>query len=168
MSRDYLGIDLTSRASRPSAYALLSDDDAPPRLGFLGSDKELFELVARHKPLGSRHRRAAGSPLGWRCLEQPCACGHCAAATEDRRRACEVELRQRGIPAIGPPGAPSSKRLVYRGIGLRRTLTEQGVRALEVYPYGIKRVLWGSKLPKKTTPAGLAFLWGKLGELFPR
>lgn len=167
MPPSYLGIDLTSGATRPSAYALLTDVPDTIELGYVGSDAALLNLVATRRPCVIAIDAPLGLPAGWQCLEEPCACGKCAAATEDRRRVCEVELRQRGIPCFWTTRRSIIKAMVSRAIALQEALTAEGTQVLEVYPYAVKRILWGKTLPKKTTPDGLAYLWGKIGRLFP-
>jgi len=57
--------------------------------------------------------------------------------------------------------------MVYRAIGLRRTLEARGIPVIEVYPYAAKIRLWGRDIPKKTTPAGRRWLRERLEGLVP-
>ncbi len=160
-----LGIDLTAGPQRPSACAALDDTGAVAGLVDLRTDEELLALagparvVAIDAPLGL--------PAGWCCLEPVCACGGCESPTEDRRRAAELALRDAGIPCYWTTRRSIIRRMVYRGIALRNALEAQGKAVLEVYPYGAKLRLWGRPLPKKTAPAGLAFLKERLAALWP-
>ena len=57
--------------------------------------------------------------------------------------------------------------MVYRGIRLRTELEAMGYKVIEVYPYASKVRLFGKNIPKKTTPAGLAFLRQHICRLLP-
>jgi predicted nuclease with RNAse H fold len=57
--------------------------------------------------------------------------------------------------------------MVYRGIGLKSELEAMGYEVIEVYPYASKVRLFGKNIPKKTTPAGLAFLKQRICQLLP-
>jgi predicted nuclease with RNAse H fold len=96
----YLGIDLTSGPDRPAAYSLLDDGAAEVELGYVAEDEALLQMVAERRPWAVAIDAPLGLPTGWECLEEPCSCGRCVATVEDRRRVCEVELRQIGIPCF--------------------------------------------------------------------
>ncbi len=57
--------------------------------------------------------------------------------------------------------------MVYRGIRLKTELEAMGYEVIEVYPYASKVRLFGKNIPKKTTPAGLAFLKQRICQLLP-
>ena len=57
--------------------------------------------------------------------------------------------------------------MVYRGIRLKTELEAIGCEVIEVYPYASKVRLFGRNIPKKTTPAGLAFLKQHISQLLP-
>ena len=57
--------------------------------------------------------------------------------------------------------------MVYRGIRLRAKLEFMGYAVIEVYPYASKVCLFKRDIPKKTTPAGLAFLKQHISRLLP-
>ncbi len=57
--------------------------------------------------------------------------------------------------------------MVYRAIGLRRALEDQGHAVMEVYPYASKVRLFGLPIPKKTTKYGRQWLRERLEGLVP-
>lgn len=135
MNGCYLGLDLTSRPAHPTAYAVLTDDPAqPPRLGYLAEDREILDCVNACGTWAVAIDAPLGLPDGWRCLDIPCGCGECLSPTEDRRRACEVELVRRGIPCFWTTRRSIIKSMVYRGIALQRSLLATGYQVLEVFP----------------------------------
>ena len=57
--------------------------------------------------------------------------------------------------------------MIYRGIRLKTELESIGYEVIEVYPYASKVRLFGRNIPKKSTPAGLAFLKQHTSQLLP-
>jgi predicted nuclease with RNAse H fold len=82
-------------------------------------------------------------------------------------RDCERELARSGIPCYFTTKKSIIKTMVYRGIGLKTELESMGYEVIEVYPYATKLRLFGRNIPKKTTPAGLAFLKQRICQLLP-
>ena len=104
-------------------------------------------------------------PRGLCCLEEACPC---RPAAPDGLKAAEHELFRQGISLYATTKRSIIKRMIYRAMGLRRTLEERGIPVIEVYPYASKVRLGGkAKMPKKTTPAGRQWLRERLAELVP-
>ena len=160
----FLGIDLTSKESKPSACLGLDRKLNLIYLGFLNGDSDIlqtvnrfqFELIAIDAPLSL--------PKGLCCLEENCPCQPTSGV---KGRNCERELARLGIPCYFTTKKSIIKAMVYRGIRLKAELESQGYKVIEVYPYGSKIRLFGKNIPKKTTPAGLAFLKQRICQLLP-
>ncbi|MBF8267850.1 MAG: hypothetical protein HW388_1358 [Dehalococcoidia bacterium] len=160
----YSGLDLTTSERRPSAYAALGSQGHLEECGTLRSDQDILRrvlesgstLVAMDCPLGF--------PLGLCCLEEECSC---IPASSLKGRECERELARRGVPCYFTTKRSIIKDMVYRGMALRDALAGHGIEVLEVYPYAAKVALWRKPIPLKTTPQGMAFLRGRLGQLVP-
>lgn len=118
--------------------------------------KYQFDLVAIDAPLSL--------PKGLCCLEPDCPCQPTA---EVKGRSCEQELARQGIPCYFTTKKSIIKDMVMRGIRLKAELESMGFEVIEVYPYATKVRLFGKKIPQKTTPAGLAFLKQRIGQLLP-
>ncbi len=157
----YLGIDLTSSAKRPSAYAVIDDGARLLDVGRVREDEEILALARLHSPRFVAIDAPLGLPAGLCCLEETCPCRPLAP---DGLRACERELRRRGIGMFYTTKRSIIKGMVYRAIELRRRLEDEGVQVLEIFPYASKVLLFPPRggLPKKTTPEGLAYLRGRL------
>lgn len=160
----FLGIDLTSSANKPSAYAILDSDLHVAALGFLSSDGEIVAAVDKAQPAVVAIDAPLSLPRGLCCLEESCSCRELLPL---KARACERELRDRyGIPSYYTTKKSLIKAMVYRAIALRHELGRHGHLVIEVYPYATKVRLWGA-IPRKTTPAGLEFLRERLAALIP-
>ncbi|HEY8172542.1 MAG TPA: DUF429 domain-containing protein, partial [Dehalococcoidia bacterium] len=96
-----------------------------------------------------------GLPRGLCCLEASCPC---APERTPGIRECELEARARGHALYHTTKRSIIRAMVYRGIALKRRLEAAGTRVIEVYPYASKRVLFASRMPKKSTPEGLRWL----------
>ena len=103
-------------------------------------------------------------PKGLCCLEESCSC---QPAAEGKGRDCERKLTKQGIGLFRTTKKSIIKAMVYRGIGLKSELEAMGYEVIEVYPYASKVRLFGKNIPKKTTPAGLAFLKQRICQLLP-
>lgn len=160
----FLGIDLTSKETRPSACLGLDGDLRLIYAGFLGKDSDIlqlvpsyqFELVAIDAPLSL--------PKGLCCLEESCSCQPNVGLNG---RSCERELARRGIPCYFTTKKSIIKDMVKRGIRLKAELESLGCEVIEVNPYASKIRLFGRKIPKKTTSAGLALLKQHISRLLP-
>ena len=115
-----------------------------------------FTLVAIDAPLSL--------PKGLCCLEESCPC---RPEAEAKGRSCERELAKQGIGLFRTTKKSIIKGMVYRGIKLKAELEAMGCEVIEVYPFASKVRLWGRNIPKKTTPAGLAFLKQHISLLLP-
>jgi predicted nuclease with RNAse H fold len=160
----FLGIDLTSKESKPSACLGLDNELNLIYHGFLNRDSDIlqtvnrlqFDLIAIDAPLSL--------PKGLCCLEEGCPCQPTSGA---KGRDCERELAKSGIPCYFTTKKSIIKAMVYRGIRLKTGLESQGYKVIEVYPYASKIRLFGKNIPKKTTPAGLAFLKQRICQWLP-
>ena len=160
----FLGIDPTSSESKRSACAVLDEDGALVALELLGTDSEILELAARHRPDIVAIDAPLGLPTGMDCLEETCSC---ASVHEFKGRLCERELLARGISLYITTKRSFIKRMIYRCMGLVPLLETMGCRVIEVYPYASKVCLFGKPIPKKTTSEGREFLRRHLGGLIP-
>ncbi len=160
----YLGIDLTSSARRPSAYAVLRDDGGLADVRLASEDAELLALADRWRPCFVAIDAPLSLPRGLCCLEEACPC---RAAAPNGLKAAERELFRQGISLYATTKRSIIKAMVYRAIGLRRALEEGGHVVLEVYPYAAKVRLWGKGIPRKQTSAGRRWLRERLAELVP-
>ena len=160
----FLGIDLTSKESKPSACLGLDGGGRLVYSGFLRSDSDIlkvvsrygFELVAIDAPLSL--------PKGLCCLEASCSC---QPEGEDNSRGCERELKKQGVSVFPTTKRTFIKELIYRGMRLRTELEAMGCEVIEVYPYASKVRLFGKSLPAKSRPAGLVFLKEHISQLLP-
>jgi len=163
----FLGVDLTSAAKTPTAYALLNERLAIQKLDYFSGDAELASLADEHQPTLIGIDAPLGLPLGWNCLEDPCTCNTCFCPTLDKRRTAEMELSARHIPFYWTTRRSIIKKMVYRAISLRSALESRGHHVIEVFPYATKVRLWGKQMTKKNTPEGITFLKQKLELLLP-
>ena len=160
----FLSIDLASAEAKPSACLGLDNQLNLIYFGFLNGDLDIqqvvnkyeFELIAIDAPLSL--------PKGLCCLEESCSCQPTAKV---KGRNCERELARLGIPCYFTTKKSIIKAMVYRGIRLKTELEAMGYEVIEVYPYASKLRLFGRNIPKKTTPAGLAFLRQHTSQLLP-
>ena len=160
--RAFAGIDLTSSPSKASSCAILYED-----LSFeverLWEDEEIISYIAFKKPILVGIDSPIGLPRGFCCLEEGCGCGE----GSPKGRECERILMKRGIPSYFTTKKSIIKRMVYRAIKLRRELEGMGFEVHEVYPYAAKVILFGKRMPKKTTKEGTEFLRRRLEEKIP-
>ena len=103
-------------------------------------------------------------PKGLCCLKESCSC---QPAVEGKGRDCERKLTKQGIGLFRTTKKSIIKAMVSRGIRLKTELESMGYEVIEVYPYASKIRLFGRNIPKKTTPAGLAFLRQHISCLIP-
>jgi len=160
----YLGIDPTCGPQRPSAFAVLGDQGRLHDLGLVGEDDDILALASRWRPRYLAIDAPLSLPEGMCCLEGSCPC---APASPDGIKAAEHALLKEGIGLFRTTKRSIIKAMVYRAIGLRRALEEQGYAVMEVYPYASKVRLFGRPIPKKTTKAGRHWLRRRLESLVP-
>jgi len=159
-----LGVDLTSSEVKPSACVGLDGELHFMYSGFLYHDSDIVELIVRHGFGVVAIDAPLSLPKGLCCLEESCSC---QPIIEIKGRGCERELAKLGIPCYFTTKKSIIKAMVYRGIRLKAELESKGYKVLEVYPYASKVCLFGKNIPKKTTPAGLAFLKQHISRLLP-
>jgi hypothetical protein len=131
--------------------------------GFLRSDADLVALVISQAPGITAIDAPLTLPKGLCCLEESCPC----RPVEGKGRECERQLARLGIPCYFTTKGSIIKRMVYRGIELRRRLERRGYQVIEVYPYASKVRLWGKPVPSKLNSGGLALSRAKLADLMP-
>lgn len=158
----FLGLDLTSSESKPTAAVAIEDKLKVIFCGYLGDDDAVINTVNSQSPDIVAIDAPLALPLGLHCLEESCPCPPPSAL-----RSAELELRKLGIGLFITNKKTIIKKMVKRGIKLKSQLSQLGYTVLEVYPYATKRVLWGQKIPKKSTPEGLTYLKETLAELLP-
>ena len=157
-----MGIDLSASPKRYSAYALLDERVRLAQLGQFWRCDELLAaldgvecgLVGIDAPLSL--------PLGLDCLEED---HPCSPISRHKGRAAERELARMGIGRFFTTKRSIIKGLTCRGMELCRDFVGRGYDVLEVYPYASKVVLFGRRIPRKSTPRGLAFLVERLAAL---
>ncbi len=161
----YIGIDLTSSSSRPTACVSLDEQLELAWFDFLCRDAEIIEAIERERP----RLVAIDAPLsllrGLCCLEEGCSC---RPVSPLKGRICERELSRRGIPSYYTTKRSIVKDMVYRAIGLKVEIVSRGYQVIEAYPYAAKVALFGRPIPAKTTAEGIAFLRERLAQLMPR
>lgn len=160
----FIGIDLTSSPSKPTACVALGDELHLDWFGFCCGDGCIVEAVEYHHPRLVAIDSPLSLPKGLCCLEESCPC---QPLSSEKGRMCERELSRRGISCYYTTKRSIIKDMVYRAISLKEEMTVRGYRVIEVYPYATKVQLFGRHLPRKTTPAGIDFLRERIGGLMP-
>ena len=160
----FLGIDLTSKESKPSACLGLDNQPDVIYCGFLNGDSDILQIVNRFQFDLIAIDAPLSLPKGLCCLEENCSCQPVA---EGKSRSCERELRKQGIRVFPTTKKTFIKELIYRGIRLKTELESQGYKVIEVYPYASKIRLFGKPVPSKLEPKGLTFLKQRICQLLP-
>lgn len=160
----YLGIDLSASAKRPSAVAFLNDQAELIELGSFREYADLLPLVENYKPSLIAIDAPLGLPKGLDCLEEDCSCTPVYA---HKGRVGEVELARMGIGCFFTNKRSIIKKMIYRGLRLRQDFGTRGYKVIEVYPYATKVVLFGDKIPPKSSPQGILYLREHLPSLVP-
>jgi predicted nuclease with RNAse H fold len=143
---------------------VLDDQGRLHDLGLVREDDDILALASRWRPRYLAIDAPLSLPEGMCCLEQSCPC---APASPDGLKAAERALLKEGIGLFRTTKRSIIKAMVYRAIGLRRALEEQGYAVMEVYPYASKVRLFGRPISKKTTKAGRQWLRRRLESLVP-
>ncbi len=159
-----MGIDLTSKETRPSACLGLDADLHLLYAGFLHHDSDILQLVPRYQFDLVAIDAPLSLPKGLCCLELDCPCQPDA---KGNGRSCERQLARQDIPCYFTTKKSIIKDMGKRAIRLKAELESIGCQVIEVYPYASKVRLFGKNIPKKTTPAGLAFLKQHISQLLP-
>ncbi len=159
----YVGVDLTA-GGRVSDVAAL--DLAGQRVAFATAltDVELLAVLAELRAAVVAVDSPMALPMGYCCLEESCACGPVDGAVG---RSAERALIKLGIPCFWTTKRTIIKRMIYRAMGLRIRLEAAGYTPLEVFPYAVKRMLLGPRLPRKNRPEGVAYLVAGARSLLP-
>jgi len=160
----FLGIDLTSVETKPSACVGLDREFNLIYSDFPRQDSDILRVVSRHSFEPVAIDAPLSLPEGLCCLEESCSC---QPKAEVKGRSCERELARRGIPCYFTTKKSIIKAMVYRGIRLKAELEAMGYEVIEVYPYASKVRLFGKFIPAKSKTAGLAFLKRRISGLLP-
>jgi predicted nuclease with RNAse H fold len=160
----YAGLDLTG-STRPSGYAVLDAAGVLLDVSLVGGDAEIVAVVERSGARTVAIDCPLGLPTGLDCLDPAHAC---APSSPRGIRESELAVGAMGFGLYYTTKRTIIRPMVERGIVLRRTLVSRGVDVMEVYPYATKCVLFGTKMPKKTTAEGVRWLRDRLEPLVPR
>ena len=159
----FLGVDLTSSARKPSAFAVVDEMSRLRRLDFFRHDDELLSLASELSPRIIAIDAPLGLPKGLHCLEEDCSCG---SDINPKGRAGEMELARMGIGLFFTSKKSIIKPLIYRAIELARRLREEGHTVIEVYPYATKVLVFNDQeVPRKSSKENLPFLRKNLPRL---
>ena len=164
IKRRFLGIDLASAETEPSACLGLDGELKLIYYGFPNSNCDILEIINRYRFKLIAVDAPLSLPKGLCRLEESCSCQEEARA---KGRECERELAKLGIPCYFTTKKSIIKIMVYRGIRLRAELKARGYEVIEVYPHASKTRIWGESIPRKTTSAGLGFLKRHTSRLIP-
>ncbi len=147
----YVGVDLTA-GKRVSDVAAL--DLAGQRVAFATAltDDDLLRVLADFGARVADTDSPMALPSGLCCLEESCSCAPSDGAVG---RSAERALMKRGIPCFWTTKRTIIKSMVYRAIGLKARLEAEGYTVFEVFPYAVKRILLGPRLPRKSQPEGI-------------
>ena len=163
MPETYFGLDFASPA-HTSGYCVLDAPGALVDIGLVGDDTEIIALIERSGARTVAIDCPLGLPAGLDCLDP----AHpCTATSPKGIRESELAVRALGYGLYFTTKKTIIRAMAERGIALRRTLEARGLRVLEVYPYATKCILFGKKMPKKTTPEGVTWLRDNLTIIIP-
>ncbi len=161
-----LGVDLRSSPNHPSALVELDDEGKLKLLAAFSDDEELLELARTRKPALIAIGTPLGLPQGLQCLESVCQCCE-SKGPRKRGRVAELELARMGISCFFTSKGSITRTLVYRGVAVKKLLTKAGHRVIETYPHATKVMLFGDKVPPKSSARSLAYLRERLPALVP-
>jgi predicted nuclease with RNAse H fold len=159
----FIGLDLTSSPKRPSACIGLDRHLDLAFTGYLGTNADLAGFFMSQSPCIIAIDAPLTLPKGLCCLEESCGC----RPGQGGVRECERRLASLGIPCYFTTKKSIIKGMAYRAIELKGELENRGCEVVEVYPYASKVRLWGTPIPLKSGPEGLAFLRNHLADLIP-
>ena len=163
MPETYFGLDFAS-LGHTSGYCVLDATGALCDIGLVGDDAEIIALIERSGARTVAIDCPLGLPAGLDCLDP----AHpCTATSPKGIRESELAVRALGYGLYFTTKKTIIRAMAERGIALRRTLEARGLRVLEVYPYATKCILFGKKMPKKTTPEGVAWIRNNLTIIIP-
>lgn len=163
------GIDPTGSEAKPSAVALLDDVGQAVCVARRHSDAEILEVLQPYAPrlryvgldgickLPEGLHRCCVDPQGPPCL--------CQQTAPRPGRTAEWALSSLGIGCFYTTKRAFAKTWITRSLRLSDQLTAAGFSVLEIYPYAVKRRLFGPHLPKKTTRQGRQMLYAAIQGL---
>ena len=163
----FFGIDLTSAENKPSACLGLNADSQLVYLGFLARNDDIITVLNFYSPRVIAIDAPLSLPLGLCCLEESCSC---EPKSPHKNRECDRELRKLGIPCYPTSKRTFVKKLIYRGIGIKKAIVEsitQVGEVIEIYPFATKIRLFGKEMPRKSTKQGISSYKDKLDEALP-
>lgn len=163
----FLGIDLTSTETKPSACLGLDACSQPVYIGFIARNSDIVALLKFFSPQVVAIDAPLSLPLGLCCLEETCSC---KPASSSKNRQCDRELRRLGIRYYPTTKKTFIKDLIYRGMKLKGTIEQelqQTSQVIEVYPFASSVCLFGRTAPGKTTKEGLSSLRERLRTVLP-
>ena len=163
MFETYFGLDFAS-PGHTSGYCVLDATGALLDIGLAGDDAEIIALIERSGARMVAVDCPLGLPAGLDCLDPAHSC---TATSPKGFRESELAVRALGYGLYFTTKKTIIRAMAERGIALRRTLESSGLRVLEVYPYATKCILFGKKMPKKTTPEGVAWLRDRVAAIIP-
>ncbi len=125
-----LGVDLAGSPRRPTGVCVLCGVRARTRIALM--DQEILDAIAQARPDLVPIDAPLSLPAGRTTIQD---------RSGPHFRACDLELRRRGIRffpiTLGP-----MRMLTERGLTLKVKIEEMGYRAVECYPGGAQDV-WG-------------------------
>jgi predicted nuclease with RNAse H fold len=163
----FLGLDLTMPASqtrpvpKPTAYALIDEEQTLIKTGTVRKDSEILELAASLRPDVIAIDAPLGLPRGLCCLELACPCEPKDGLVG---RGCSRALSRQGISLYYTTKKSIIKPMVYRGMRLKSWLERDGFEVIEVYPYASKVRLFGKGLIRKSSKCGRCQLQNHLRD----
>jgi predicted nuclease with RNAse H fold len=159
----YFGLDFAS-PGHTSGYCVLDATCTLLDIGLAGDDTEIIALIERSGARTVAIDCPLGLPAGLDCLDP----SHpCTATSPKGIRESELAVRALGYGLYFTTKKTIIRAMAERGIALRRTLEARGLRVLEVYPYATKCIVFGKKMPKKTTSDGVAWLRDRVTSIIP-
>jgi len=157
-----LGIDLSASPKRASEYALIDGQHNLNQMDCFRTFDELLKFLDVHKPSLIAIDAPLCLPLGLDCLEESHSC---STTLDQKGRTAEQELARMHIGCFFTTKRSIIKSLIYRGLEFHSDLVRRGYQVIEVYPYATKVILFGDKIPPKSSAHGLAFLKDRLSQL---
>ncbi len=125
-----VGVDLAGSPHRPTGVCVLRGVTARTQIAF--ADQEILDAIARARPDLVPIDAPLSLPAGRTTIQD---------RSGPHFRACDLELRRRGIRffpiTLGP-----MRMLTERGLALKVKIEEMGYHAVECYPGGAQDV-WG-------------------------
>jgi predicted nuclease with RNAse H fold len=129
-----IGIDLAGVETKGTGFCILNED-LNVKTRVLHTDDEILENVLEAFPDLVSIDAPLALPKGRCCLRDDCPC-----RTRGHLRQCDRELIKMGIKFF-PVTLGPMRKLTLRGIKLRRTLEENGLKVIESYPGSVQDIL---------------------------